>query len=151
MKVKDAMTPRPIALQKNHTLNDALKVMRQQGIRECPIVNNGRLIGIITESDVTKAIDVHNKINKIDDLPLVLLNAITGNYSDMKIEIKKALNKKVHEAMTKNLITVSAEDDLYHAMKLINKHDVRSLPVVNGKKLTGIISRTDVIRKLAEN
>ena len=151
MKVKDVMTPRPIALQKNHTLNDALKVMSQQGIRECPVVHNGMLVGIITESDVTKAIDVHNRINKIGDLPLVLLNAIIGKYDGMKVEIKNSLNKKVHEVMTRKLITVSADQDLYHAMKLINKHDIRSLPVVKGKKLTGIISRTDVIRKLSEN
>jgi len=151
MKVKDAMTTRPIALQKNHTLNDALKIMKQLGIRECPVINNGRLVGIITESDITKAVDVHNKINKIDDLPLVLLNAIIGNYDGMRIEIKKSLNKKVHTTMSKELVTVCEDDDLYHAMKLINKHDVRSLPVVKGRQLRGIISRTDLIRKLAEN
>ncbi|MBI4162495.1 MAG: CBS domain-containing protein [Candidatus Aenigmarchaeota archaeon] len=151
MKIKESMTPRPITLLKNHTLNDALKIMKQQGIRECPVVSNNRLVGIITESDITKAVDVHNKINKIDDLPLVLLNAIAGNYNGMKIEMKNALNKKVHEIMTKDLVTISEDEDLYKAMKLINKHDIRSLPVMKGKKLTGIISRTDVIRKLSEN
>ncbi len=150
MKVKDAMTPRPLALKKNHTLNDALRIMRHQNVRACPVVSNGHLVGIVTESDITRAIDVHNKINKIDDLPFVLLNAITGNYDGMKVEIKNSLNKKIQEVMTRQLITISADQDLYHAMKLINKHDKRSLPVVKGKKLVGIISRTDIIRKLSE-
>ena len=78
-----------------------------------------------------------------------MLNAIIGNYDGMKVEMKNALNKKVHEVMTRKLITVSPDQDLYHAMKLINKHDIRSLPVVDGRTLKGIISKTNVLSKLS--
>lgn len=149
MKVTDVMSKKPITVTKSHTLNHALDMMAKHNVRECPVVHNGRLIGMISESDITRAADVYNRINKIDDLPFALLMAIQGNYGKMKKNVRQYMNKKVHTIMSTGIICVSPEDDLYNAMRLINKHDVRSLPVVKNKKLAGIISRSDIIRAMA--
>ncbi|HLD85240.1 MAG TPA: CBS domain-containing protein [archaeon] len=149
MRVTDVMSGKPITVTRSHTLNHALDIMAKHNIRECPVIQNGRLLGMISESDITRAADVYNRINKIDDLPFALLMAIKGDYGKMKKNVRQYMNKKVHTIMSKQLVTVSPEDDLYKAMRLINKHNVRSLPVVKNKKLAGIISRSDIIRAMA--
>src|SRR3989338_6373968 len=149
MRVTDVMSNKPITVTRSHTLNHALDIMAKYNVRECPVVQNGRLLGMISESDITRAADVYNRINKINDLPFALLMAIQGNYGKMKKNVRQYMNKKVHTIMSKQLVTVSPEDDLYKAMRLINKHNVRSLHVVKNKKLAGIISRSDIIRAMA--
>ena len=149
MKVIDVMSEKPITVHRNNTLNHALDMMAKHNVRECPVIHNGRLVGMISESDITRAADVYNRINKIDDLPFALLMVIKGNYRGIKKNVREYMNKKVHTIMATNIISVSPEDDLYKAMRMINRHDVRSLPVIKNKKLAGIISRSDIIRTMA--
>jgi|SRR5699024_1216201 len=52
----------------------------------------------------------------------------------------------VSQIMTKKLITVKATQSLYDAERLLNKHNIRHLPVVNNKSIVGIISRSDLLR-----
>lgn len=56
------------------------------------------------------------------------------------------LQSKVTEIMTANVHTISKDDELHAAMKIIKKHKVRHLPVTDGKKPVGIISATDINR-----
>jgi len=54
--------------------------------------------------------------------------------------------EKVSAIMTQNLLTVNVEDDLHRVYDLMRKHNIRHLPVVQDKKLVGIISRNDILR-----
>ncbi|HLV93247.1 MAG TPA: CBS domain-containing protein [Aequorivita sp.] len=55
-------------------------------------------------------------------------------------------NVPISEIMSKDLITLSPKQSLYEAEKLFNRHNIRHLPVVENKRLVGMISRTDLLR-----
>ncbi len=56
------------------------------------------------------------------------------------------MQRPVGSIMTKNLMTVNIDDELYHVHDLMKKHHIRHVPVVKDRKLVGIISRTDILR-----
>lgn len=55
-------------------------------------------------------------------------------------------NVPISEIMSKDLITLNPKQSLYEAEKLFNRHNIRHLPVVDNKRLVGMISRTDLLR-----
>jgi CBS domain-containing protein len=146
LKVKDVMTRKPKTLKQQSTLAEALRFFTKYNITGCPVISNDNVVGIITQSDILKIINVHSKIQKNNDLYTLVLSAIKNEKFDtMKGSIKKILKSPVKSYMTKTLITVSEDDDVYVATRLISEHDVQRLPVVRGKKLVGIVSRKDLI------
>lgn len=52
----------------------------------------------------------------------------------------------VSKIMTKELVTVNQNDSLYEAEKVLNKYNIRHIPVVEGQKIVGVISRSDLLR-----
>ncbi len=118
VKVKDAMTPveKVISISPSSTVKDVLYLVKTTGHLGFPVVENGKLVGIVTLSDV----------NKVPD------------------DVKDTM--KIEEIMAKKLISVSPSDSLEDALKLLISHDVGRLPVVSDGKLIGIITRSDIMR-----
>ena len=122
IRVSDAMTPADgvISVSPSSTVKDVLYLVKTTGHLGFPVVENDRLAGIITLSD----------INKIPD--------------DEKD------TKRIDEIMTRKLIYVSPDENLENALKLLISHDVGRLPVVSDGKLVGIITRSDIMRAHAK-
>ncbi len=150
MKVSSIMTKKPISLKPGDTLKKVLDVLAGNKISGCPVVDDkGQLVGVITQSDILRVIDVHSQIQKSDDIfSLVLAVMKSDRYEDLKIALKKVLKLKIKDFMTDNVVTIYADEDVYKAAKLMNKHDIDRLPVVKNNKLVGIITRWDIIRAL---
>ena len=106
-------------------------------------------MGIITQTDVIRIIDVHSKIHKTKELfPLIAAAVRSKKYDKLRKEIKRALNLDVSSFMKKDVVTIDAQEDLYTAAKLMNKHDVNHLPVVRKNKLVGMLSKSDLVKTL---
>lgn len=149
MKAKDIMTKRPITVGPTDTLGKVVRILADKKISGCPVVDKGKLVGIVTQTDVIRTMDVYEKINKGDDLFSLVVAVIKSNeYDSMKVQLKKMLNMKVREFMKKKVIFIEEDDDVYKAAKLIDKHNVDRLPVVKKGKLTGIVTKTDIIKEL---
>lgn len=122
LKVKDAMTPveKVITVSPKNTVQDVLYLIQKTGHLGYPVVENGKIIGIITLSDI-------NSIPEEDRTKL-----------------------KVEEVMSKKPIVISPDDNLEDALKLLIKNDIGRLPVVENEKLVGIITRSDIMRAHAK-
>ena len=122
LKVKDAMTPveKVITVSPKNTVQDVLYLIQKTGHLGYPVVENGKIIGIITLSDI-------NSIPEEDRTKL-----------------------KVEEVMSKKPIVISPDDNLEDALKLLIKNDIGRLPVVENGKLVGIITRSDIMRAHAK-
>jgi len=122
LKVRDAMTPAEnvITVSPKNTLQDVLYLIRETGHLGYPVVENGKIIGMITLSD----------INSVPEDELVKL--------------------RVEDVMSRKIIVVSPEDNLENALKLLIRHDIGRLPVVENGKLVGIITRSDIMRAHAK-
>ncbi len=150
MKVHNIMTRDPILLKPSDSLLDAIKTFLMHNVSGCPVVSRGRLVGIITQSDVIRAIDVHSKIHKVmDALPLIMAAIKSESYHNLKPAIRKLLMHEVENYCTKKPIAISAGEDVYEAAKLINKHNVDRLPVIDKGRLVGVVSKIDILRAIA--
>ena len=150
MIVKDMMTKNPIALRPDATLKKVLDTLAKNKISGCPVTDSKkRVIGVITQSDILKIIDVHSKIQTSDDLfSLVLAVIHSEKYDGLKDTLKGMLNMKIKDFMSKDVITIEHNEDLYKAARLMNSYDVDRLPVIQDDKLVGILTRWDIIRVL---
>ena len=128
MLVKDVMSPAVVTVSPDQSLRDALMLLQLKRIRQLPVVTDGRLVGIITDRDIKRATpSVLSGIER-DDFDRVLDDTPVGNL------------------MTREPITVTPDTTLKTAVKLFVVKKVGALPIVEGQKLVGIITQTDVLR-----
>lgn len=126
MFVRDYMTKRVITSPPDMLIHDAQQLMKQHNIRRLPVVDNGKLIGIVTQS----------RLREVSPSPATSLSVWELNYILAKM--------KVAEAMTRNVITTTPDTTLEDAALLGNRHGVGALPVVEEGRLVGIITATDI-------
>jgi CBS domain-containing protein len=143
MKVRDVMTRKPLTVKQDSTLKDALTLLSKNNITGCPVVDGGRnLVGVVGQTDIIKLVDVYGKVNKSGEF----LSFISSFAKNKSLNIKKLHNIKVKEFCNKNPVVIDHNDAVYDAARAMNRHDIERLPVLDGKKLVGIVTRTDLIR-----
>lgn len=130
MKVKDCMSPDPVVLSPEDTLRKARETISRLNLRRFPVIENGRLVGIVTDRDVRQA-DISSAVVQERRYVEYILDRI-----------------QVRGIMTPDPITVTPDTPLEEAASLILEHKIGGLPVVEGDRLVGIITETDLIRTL---
>jgi CBS domain-containing protein len=153
--VKDFMNKKVIRLSPEDTIFDSAKKLSKSNIAGAPVVENDKIVGVISISDIIKFIDIKlGKLPKIDTpgLSSILLAFIQMQkvHSDFKDELKKISAVRIRDVMTKNVITVSPSANLAEVAELMEKHDINRLPVVSEGKLVGIVARADLVRALID-
>lgn len=131
-QVLDRMSLSPLTIGPEDSLQTALDLLHKHNIRELPVVEHGKLIGIVTDRD---------------------LRQIAPSYPVFRDqqEIRYYLQTlKVAAAMTVDPLVVSPETSLVEAAKLLHTYRIGSLPVVEDEKLVGLISVTDLLRVFIE-
>jgi CBS domain-containing protein len=116
-KVSDLMTRWPVALPLEATLDEAARLMRDQGIGDVLVTAEGMLCGMLTDRDI-------------------VIRAVAENL-DLG-------HTALSEVCTAQVVTVSADDDAAVAMELMRDRAIRRLPVVQGRQPVGIISLGDL-------
>ena len=133
MLVGERMTKRPITVDPETPFEDALHLMRREKIRRLPVVDKkGKLVGIVTEKDLLYA----------SPSPVTSLSIYELHYLLSKL--------KVHEVMTKEVITVTEYTPLEEAARIMADNKIGALPVMRGDKLVGIITETDLFKIFLE-
>ena len=118
--IREAMTSNPKTVSGNQTVVDAARIMKQEDAGIVPIVDGSKLVGVITDRDI--AIKV-------------------------VAEGKDPQSVKVTELASQDLVTVDPQQDLDEALRLMARHQVRRLPVVEEDgRLVGILAQADVAR-----
>ena len=126
--VRDWMTRNPITATPEMTLPDAHKLMKDYRIRRLPIMKDGQLVGIVTRGDVRGA-----EPSEATSLSIFELNYLIGKLTLERI-------------MTKNPLTVFPETTIGEAARLMLERKISGLPVVEGHRLVGIITESDIFR-----
>jgi acetoin utilization protein AcuB len=132
MIARDVMTSGPITIGPNHSIGTALAKMRRGGFRRLPVVQSEKLIGIITDRDLRLAMNS----------PYVLREGWYDSYLMEHIEVRSC--------MTSTPITASVNDNLIDVVELMEEEKIGGLPIVEGDKLVGIITETDLLNCLIE-
>lgn len=133
MLVRELMTRDPIAVTHDTPVPDALRLMREKKVRRLPVLDShDRLVGIVSDKDLLYA----------SPSPATTLSMW---------EIPELLGRlKVEKVMTRNVITVGEQTPLEEAARIMADSKIGGLPVMNGEKLVGIITETDLFKSLLE-
>jgi CBS domain-containing protein len=122
--IKDAMTSNPKTVTSDQTVADAAKIMKQEDAGVVPIVEGDRLVGVVTDRDITITVVA---------------------------EGKDPQSTRVTEIASRDLVTVDPQQDLDEALRLMAQHQVRRLPVVEEDgRLVGVVAQADVARHADE-
>jgi CBS domain-containing protein len=117
--VGQVMTIKPITLFPETLMAKAARIMLENKITALPVVEDGNLVGILTNSD--------------------LLSFILAEYPGLKKEIL------VKNYMTDEVVTIEEETTLLESHRLMGTKRIRSLPVVKDGQLVGLVTRTDLM------
>lgn len=154
-RVKEFMNKNVICLSPDDTVFEAAKLFSELDIAGAPVVDNDKVVGVISLSDIIKFIDIRvGNLPKIElpGLSWVLLAFFKMQklHMDLGKELEKVTKSKVKEVMTKDVIAVSPSSTLIEVAELMDKHDINRLPVVYKGKLVGIVARADLIKALVD-
>ncbi len=124
------------------TVEDAIRLFAEARISGAPVVEGERLVGIITEGDLIFQ-DAEIKAPGFLDI----LGGIVplGNTEEYRREALKSAGVTVDEVMTDDLVTVTPEATLAEAATLMAEQRKKILPVVEGERLAGVITRMDIL------
>ena len=132
MRVREKMSQNVITVAPDQSLRMAQERMRKHGVRRLPVVRKGKLVGIVTDRDVRQAWASPATSLSTHEL-LYLLDRVT-----------------VEEIMTPKVYTVMPDTPLIEAARLLRKHKIGGLPVVEGGTVVGIITETDLLAAFIE-
>jgi len=151
-KVKDFMNPDVIYFKPEDSIFKVAKVFAENDISGAPVVKRKKIIGVISECDIVKFMS--SKLGKKPGLTLpslsLLVLSFIRDHVNLKSELKRISKIKIKDFMTKKVVSISPEASLLEAASVMEKNDINRLPVVEKKKLVGIIARADLIKALVE-
>jgi acetoin utilization protein AcuB len=124
------MTKNPITVDSETLVLDAHKIMKENNIRRLPVVDKGKLLGIVTRHDLLEA----------SPSPATSLSVHELNYLLSKMKVK--------EIMKKNPLTLTPDTPFEEALKIGQDKKIGSFPVVENGKLVGIATESDIVRFL---
>jgi CBS domain-containing protein len=119
--IREVMSSNPSAIEAESSVADAAKLMRDEDVGLAPVVEGDRLVGTLTDRDITVRVVA---------------------------EGKDPQSTTVREVASTDLVTVDPEQDLDEAVRLMAQHQVRRLPVVEEDgRLVGVVAQADVARQ----
>jgi len=118
--VRDAMTENPRSIGASTSVVEAARLMREQDIGSLPITDDEKLVGMITDRDITTRVVA---------------------------EAADPTSTSVEDVYSRDLVSVEPNEDLDEALQLMARHQVRRLPVVENGRLVGIVAQADIALK----
>lgn len=103
------------------TVYEALQLLAEKNIGMLVVLQDGELVGVVSERDYARKVALHGKTS---------------------------MKTPVIEIMTEDVITVGTEGTVEEAMALMTKLHIRHLPVVDGKKIVGVVSIGDLVKAI---
>ena len=132
MLVGDRMKYPVITVTPDTPIHEALNLMRLEQIRHIPVIQNGKLVGIVANEDLVYA----------SPSPATSLSIWEINYLLSRITVK--------EIMTKEVLTVAEDTPIEEAARVMAEHKIGSIPVMRGDEVVGIITETDLFKIFPE-
>ena len=144
MRAHQIMTKNVIAVTPHTSIQDAAKIMLQTHVSGLPVVDDaGRLVGIISESDFLRRGEIGTGRRRP-----AWLQFFVGPGS-AAADFVHERGRKVEDVMTQDPVTVGEETPLEDLVRLMEKKDIKRLPVMRGKALAGIVTRSNLLQAVA--
>lgn len=131
MKIRDIMTRKLVTVEPDDTLKLARDIFNYTGFHHLLVQEDGKLRGLVSDRDLLRAISPH-------------LGTLAETERDLA-----TLNKKVHQIMTRRLVTLPPDATLGDAIASLNRHPISCVPVCSPSGETlGIVTWRDILREI---
>lgn len=132
--VGSVMTKSPVTIKASDSLLAATRILKEKGFKHLPVLDgNGALVGVVTDRDLKRAsasdattLEVHELLYLLDKL-------------------------KIEQVMTRKPVSVTTQETVQNAAKLMVEKKIGCLPVVEGGKVAGILTKDDLLRLVARS
>ncbi len=132
MRVEELMTAKVFTVEPHDMIDRVFFLVHYEKVRHLPVLEKGKLVGIVSDRDLYKALG-----------PKSNSNAIEGGPKSHELHV---VPKKVMNIMRRGVITVAPDTPASEAAGLMADHKIGALPVLDDGKLVGILSATDILR-----
>lgn len=143
MKVADIMVKDVVSAGPEDPVREIAARMLERHISGIPVVDGGgRLLGVVSEGDLIRRPEIETDGPRKGWLRLFLSDEARAR------DFVKHHGRKVSEVMTRPAISVATDTPLNEVVRLMERHRVKRLPVVEHGKLVGLVTRADLLRAL---
>jgi CBS domain-containing protein len=143
MKASDVMSRNILSVARDATIAEAIRLMLDNQISGLPVIDAGRLVGILTEGDLLRRSETGTERHRPRWLEILMgPGRLAGEYV-------RTHGRKVGEIMTRDLVSVTPDTPLDEIVALMERRRVKRVPVLDGDAPVGIVSRADLLRALA--
>lgn len=147
LTARDIMTADPVTISPEVSVTEAAHLMSERRIGALPVVQAGKLVGFVTEGDlIMQDAKVH--------FPTYL--SLLGGYifapgaaDRFESSLRKAVGATVADVMTADPVTVAPDALVSDVATMLVERDIARVPVVDGDRVIGIVSKSDIVRTLA--
>ncbi|MFD2370867.1 acetoin utilization AcuB family protein [Brevibacillus sp. GCM10020057] len=129
MRIEDIMRKQVITVSPSTTIGEALLLLRTNRIRHLPVLEQEQLVGLVSDRDLRDALPSHLLTHEDDDT---------------------VFHKPVADIMSRQVITAHPLDFIEDAAAQVYEHKIGSLPIVDGGRLVGMITESDLFSSLIE-
>jgi CBS domain-containing protein len=144
MRAHQIMTKDCITVTPHTTIEEAAKIMLQTHISGLPVMDDaGRLVGIVSESDFLRRGEIGTGRKRPTWLQFFMGPGKAAS------EFVHERGRRVEDVMTRDPIAVGEETPLEELVRLMEKNDIKRLPVMSGRALKGIVTRSNLLQAVA--
>jgi len=143
MNAADIMTPDVITVRPDTPLDQLVALMLENRISGVPVMEDDQLVGIVTEGDLLRRVELGTEPRRSH-----LLKLVTGA-TPLAAEYVRSHGRMASEVMTPNVVTVEDTTPIAEIARMLEARRVKRVPVLRGGKLVGIVSRANLLRALA--
>lgn len=141
MKVADIMTREVVSARPETPVREVAQMMLERRISGVPVVDaDGRVLGIVSEGDLIRRPEIET-----DRLGRGWLGIFVSDEERAR-DFVKSHGRRAHEVMTQPAICVAPDTALAEAVRLMERHQIKRLAVVEGGRLSGLVTRADMLR-----
>jgi CBS domain-containing protein len=135
VRVRDVMSSPAVTVPPELPLKELADVLVERAISAVPVVEGGELVGIVSEADLLPLESTPDPRAHLAPLP----------------EPPTGVPQVVAEVMTREVIALPEDADVAEASRLMLERGIRSIPVVRGRRVTGVVARRDLLKVLARS
>lgn len=153
--VKDYMKRKVITVKPTDSIFKVAETLSKHHISGTPVVRKGKVLGVITESDIIKFMKLdlsktHTELIAEPHALSIVILALIKDHLGVKKHLEKMSKIQVKDFMTRDVISVKPDENILDAANLLEENHIDRLPVINKGRLVGIISRCDLIKALID-
>ncbi len=153
MDVKDVMNSDVVYCSPEDKVSKVARMLKDRDISGMPVLDGEEVVGIVSEVDLLKLLEIPEHGDLWLPSPFEIIEVPIREIISWE-ETKRMLSDvgamPVKKLMEKDLYAVSPENSIEDASKLMTRHKITRLPVLENEKLVGIITRGDIIRGLGD-